>query len=136
MAVPDTNSFSLDNVRVELGLSEPTSLTACFSSANSSGFDSAYSGSKNSLYNFRNYSHIVGTTSVILSTEKSGSNACVKYSAGETSTYYIPQGQSFSNATNLYSNSSGTSFAPANFYSNGIEWRAWDGSSFTISGSC
>lgn len=55
MAVPNTNTFSLEDVRVELGLGATTSLSACFSSADPSGFDAAYSGSKDRLSNFRNY---------------------------------------------------------------------------------
>lgn len=58
MSVPNTNTFSLENVRIEIGLSATASLTACFAAANPAGFDPAYEGSKNSLYNFRNYSHI------------------------------------------------------------------------------
>ncbi len=56
MAVPNTNTFSLSDVITEIG-GVTDSLADCFSNANSAGFDPAYSGSKNSLLNFRNYKH-------------------------------------------------------------------------------
>lgn len=54
-SVPDTNTFSLDDVRVVLGLPPGISLIQCFANADDAGFDPAYEGSKNSLLNFRNY---------------------------------------------------------------------------------
>lgn len=61
MSVPNNNTFSLDNVRTELGLASPTGLGACFTASVDSGFDAAYKGSKDRLSNFRNYSHRVTT---------------------------------------------------------------------------
>lgn len=58
MSVPNTNTFSLTDVGNEIGLASPYSLLDCFNNAIAGGFDPAYEGSKNSLYNFRNYSHI------------------------------------------------------------------------------
>lgn len=55
MSVPNTNSFSLQDVRDELGLGATTSLTACFAAADDGLFDINYVGSKNGLLNFRNY---------------------------------------------------------------------------------
>lgn len=55
MAVPDTNHFSLEDVREELSLGSTTSLAACFAAADDGLFDIHYVGSKNSLLNFRNY---------------------------------------------------------------------------------
>lgn len=54
MAVPNTNTFSLQDVVDEVN---PTTddLVDCFADAIASKFDSAYSGSKNQLLNFRNY---------------------------------------------------------------------------------
>lgn len=54
MGVPNTTTFSLQDVVDEVN---PTTddLQDCFNDANSDYFDSTYSGSKNSLYNFRNY---------------------------------------------------------------------------------
>jgi hypothetical protein len=61
MAVPNTNTFSLQNVVTEIGLGgSKTTLVDCFTNANSSGFVSAYQGSKDRLSNFRGYSHSLG----------------------------------------------------------------------------
>jgi len=54
MAVPDNNAFNLQNVVDEINPATDD-LVACFAAANAAGFDPAYSGSKNSLLNFRNY---------------------------------------------------------------------------------
>lgn len=58
MSVPNTNNFSLQDVIDEINPSS-NDLATCFAEAIDSGFDSAYEGSKNSLLNFRNYSHQV-----------------------------------------------------------------------------
>jgi len=50
--VPDTNTFSLQDVVNVVGGS---SLSAAFTNSVDSYFDSTYKGSKNNLYNFRNY---------------------------------------------------------------------------------
>ncbi len=54
MSVPNTTTFSLTDVVVELGGGE-TSLQACFDNAIDSSFDTTYKGNKNELLNFRNY---------------------------------------------------------------------------------
>jgi len=56
MAVPDTNTFSLQDVVDEINPLNNT-LSSCFIYASSYGFDSSYEGSKDRLSNFRNYSH-------------------------------------------------------------------------------
>jgi hypothetical protein len=58
MAVPNTTTFSLEDVRTEIGLGATTGLVECFASANAGGFDPAYEGSKNNLLNFRNYTDV------------------------------------------------------------------------------
>ncbi len=52
MAVPNTNTFSLQDVVDEIN---PTTddLVDCFADAVASKFDPAYSGSKDNLLNFR-----------------------------------------------------------------------------------
>ncbi len=54
MKVPDTNTFSLQDV---VDVINPTTddLVDCFSDADPDAFDPSYEGSKNSLLNFRNY---------------------------------------------------------------------------------
>lgn len=57
MAVPNTNTFSMRNVADEIGVSySGRTLTELFGLATGQ-FDPNYVGSKNSLYNFRNYIH-------------------------------------------------------------------------------
>lgn len=53
--VPNTTTFRLTDVTTAIGTA--TSLNSCFLLANPAGFDATYSGSKNQLYNFRNYDH-------------------------------------------------------------------------------
>ncbi|MEM9076305.1 MAG: BACON domain-containing protein [Bacteroidota bacterium] len=56
MAVPNTTTFTLQDVLTELGLTSPfRTLSDAFVVAIDSRFDPAYKGSKNSLLNFRNY---------------------------------------------------------------------------------
>ena len=58
MAIPNTNTFSLQDVVTEIGLgSSKAKLVDCFTNANSSGFVAAYAGAKDRLSNFRGYSH-------------------------------------------------------------------------------
>jgi hypothetical protein len=52
-SVPNTTTFSLLDVKNVIG--SQFDLTACFTYAVGSYFDPTYSGSKNSLMNFRNY---------------------------------------------------------------------------------
>lgn len=138
MAVPNTTTFSLDDVRVELGLSYPTSLDACFTASIDGGFDPSYKGAKDRLSNFRNYQHSIATTSITIVDEKSASNACTRWTASPELRYtiYIPDGQTFSTATALYSTSDGLTLAPADWYSNGTHSRAWNGSAFTVTNLC
>lgn len=55
MAVPDTTTFTLQDVVDEIDDLPANTLQACFDEAYSDKFDSAYSGSKDRLSNFRNY---------------------------------------------------------------------------------
>lgn len=138
MPVPNNTSFSLAEVCDEIGLtSSDRNLFDCFQFANPSGFDPLYTGAKNSLLNFRNYSHSIPTSSLSLADEKSASNACTRYATpASRDIRYIPNGQSFSNATQLFTNSTGTTNAPSNWYSNGSIARYWNGSSFTATENC
>ena len=59
MAVPDTNTFTLNDVITELGLSSGDGLVECFTAALTGSFDGTYNpnsdGTNNNLLNFRNY---------------------------------------------------------------------------------
>jgi hypothetical protein len=67
MSVPNTNTFTLQDVTGEIGIIGVDSLQECFDNANSAGFDPAYAGSKNQLLNFRNYNHSASGNSVQVS---------------------------------------------------------------------
>jgi len=67
MAVPDITTFNQRDVVTEIyGDSSDRSLTELFTAATGT-FDSLYVGSKNSLYNFRNYKHITVTINTSIS---------------------------------------------------------------------
>ena len=75
MAVPDTTTFTLQDVVTEVN---PTTddLVDCFADAVSLNFDPAYEGSKNQLLNFRNYGPSVNTTFYLTSSAPKGTLAC------------------------------------------------------------
>jgi len=58
MAIPDTNTFSLQDVVTEIN---PTTddLVDCFADSVDGNFDVLYKGSKNQLLNFRNYGAVI-----------------------------------------------------------------------------
>ena len=58
MAVPNTNTFSLQDVTTEIygDTNSGRNLADCFANANANGFDPNYEEDKDSLSNFRNYS--------------------------------------------------------------------------------
>lgn len=56
MAVPDTNTFSLQDVETEIPGTQGN-LSALFAASNDSGFNLTYKGAKDRLSNFRNYVH-------------------------------------------------------------------------------
>ena len=58
MAVPDTDTFSLQDVCDQFTKNPPDDLVDCFSVASSAEFDPNYEGSKDRLSNFRNYGGI------------------------------------------------------------------------------
>ena len=56
MAVPDTTTFTLQNVADEFGLGSNDGLIDCFDEATSSDFDPSYGpGDESNLLQFRNY---------------------------------------------------------------------------------
>ena len=62
MAVPNTNTFTLQDVANEFGLGASDGLQDCFNDSTDGGFDSAYKGSKDRLSNFRNYDGVYYTS--------------------------------------------------------------------------
>lgn len=66
MAVPNTTDFTMEDVRIELGLPSNTNLVACFAAADPDGFNPFYAGSKDSLLNFRDYKEPTVTPTMTL----------------------------------------------------------------------
>lgn len=134
MAVPDTTTFSLQDVITELGLATDDGLEECFANANASGFDDAYEGSKNGLLNFRNYTHQIQNTLVFLHfSSSSSSGAC---SSSTNHGRYVEEGKNFSTTSYLYQYDDAYTFAGSGYYEKNGLWRYWNGNSFTSSGSC
>ncbi len=126
MAVPNTNTFSLSDVITEIG-GGVDSLADCFSNSNSLGFDPAYSGGKNSLLNFRNYSDTPDMQNVVLS--KSNSSFADSCLFGNSAIYYVNEG-TFEDSTMLFTNISGTTNAGMGWYSDGLRSRYWNGNAY------
>ncbi len=126
MAVPNTTTFTLQNVVNEVN---PTTddLVDCFADATNSSFDSNYSGDKNNLLNFRNYGgeqywdYAAGTQSTI-------TNIC-SLSSTEIIYQQHPTVQAFDFNDPIYSDTSGT-LAPAGWWKVSILYRYWTGSAW------
>lgn len=85
MAVPNTTTFSLQEVVNEVN---PTTddLVDCFADAISEYFDGTYSGSKNSLLNFRNYGPKLVASSILLNSSNIPTKIYEHNHTGNTST--------------------------------------------------
>ena len=75
-------------------------------------------------------------TTVQLGSGASYSAACDAYNDFLPQNFYIPDGETWATATDLFSNSSGTTNASAGYYSDGNQSRYWNGSSFGGSNPC
>jgi hypothetical protein len=131
MAVPDTDSFNLQDVVTEI---TPTTddLVDCFADSISAGFDTAY-GTKNDndLLAFRNYDHSFILTGASLGySAASAAAAC----GASTSTFYIDNGGTFLGCTKIYNNSGGTSKASTGYYSNGSVSAFWNSTTEILTG--
>ena len=113
MAVPDTTTFTLQNVVTEVN---PTTddLVDCFADATSASFDSAYSGNKDNLLNFRNY----GATASLTSYASSGLSNSVKVCSQVTTQTYYHDGSSSNPVVQdiCYSDSAGTTVLATGYY--------------------
>lgn len=133
MAVPNTNTFTQQDVKTELG-SSSNDLVSFFSEADDAKFDPNYVGAKNSLLNFRNY----GSDSPPVLTEVflgySVSTTAGACSLSPTGTFYINSSE-LASATLIYTDSSGTAIASSAYYSTGVYWRQWDADTQIFTGS-
>jgi hypothetical protein len=93
MAVPNTDTFTLDDVLQELGLGDGDSLQDCFDDATSSSFDTNYNpnsdGTDNNLLNFRNYGGTQTTTLTVAQSPVSGGSSHVDLGNQSTSSQNI-----------------------------------------------
>jgi hypothetical protein len=121
MAVPDTNSFSLSDVRTELGLGSTTSLVACIAAAVASSYDPAYyTAPATSLLEFRNYGAACNTTTSLNFYPSSGnasSTTACSAGGGETGYYYLGTGANVENGGTVYTDAGGcNTFNGGNLY--------------------
>jgi hypothetical protein len=133
MAVPDTNTFTLQDVVTEVN---PTTddLVDCFADAVAGKFDSNYSGSKNSLLNFRNYGAVTLTTFHLTVNTPKSTLACdgtannVAYHNGGSNTIAAV-------GDTVYSNSTGTTTYPAGTYGQTFYSGGYVGSRIVVNSS-
>lgn len=136
MAVPDTTTFSLQDVRNEFATSSgqlPASLDSAFGSAADSGFNSLYSGSKNELLNFRDYDHPDVPDATFLYSTISKTDAC---STGNAVDGYYDVGTTWSTTVKLWTTSARTTILPANRWYRDVTVRYWDGTALGTEESC
>lgn len=123
MAVPDTTTFSLQDVVDEVN---PTTddLVDCFADADSASFDAAYEESKDELDDFRNYGAVcVGglTSFTVYPTNVGSGTACS--GVGGTATYYHNGGSNpAANGDTVYIDAGGCNLMP----STGSNWVRFD----------
>lgn len=102
MGVPNTNSFTLQNV-VDV-IDNDDNLVGCFNDAVASKFDSNYSGSKNNLLNFRNYDSSSNTA--FLGSVTASNNVCSL--TMNITYYYNGSGNNPAIGDTVYTDSGGT----------------------------
>jgi len=127
MAVPDTTTFTLQNVVDEVN---PTTddLVDCFSDAVSSNFDPAYSGSKDNLLNFRNYNSgqywLYNSATGTVAANMCGLPLNVNLYQ------YRPLLAAFNFNEPIYTDTSGT-LASAGFWKVSVIYKYWNGTAWT-----
>lgn len=133
MAVPDTTTFTLQDVVTEVN---PTTddLVDCFADAVASKFDSNYSGSKNSLLNFRNYGAVTLTTFHLTVNTPKSTFAC--YGTANNVAYHNGGANTIAAVGDtVYSNSAGTITYPAGTYGQTFYSGGYVGSRIVVNSS-
>lgn len=112
MAIPDNFLFSLNDVRVEIGLGATASLQDCFNNANSGGFDATYGTiSSSNLRAFRRYDHSstsLNSFSIDTSSGSGSAAAACAVSYSESILYHDGAGAFPANGDTVYTDSAGT----------------------------
>jgi len=138
MAVPDTTTFSLQDVVTEVG---PTTndLVDCFADADSGKFDYRYYSTGNDLLEFRNYNGTLPLSAAPMArwfTFSQPQNACIQ------TTEYLIYAQDcvscvgWTNVTYLYSTASPPTYATAAWHEREGTARWWSGTAFTSNVTC
>jgi len=131
MAVPNTSTFSLQDVANEFGLGGGDGLQECFDDSDDSEFDSSYNpnsdGTDNNLLNFRNYGGTLPVNSYVIRKGLTSSAAC----AGTSFIILYQRSTLFNFNDPIYSNAAGTTNAISQWHSNSILTRFWNGSAWT-----
>ena len=133
MAVPDTNAFTLQDVVTEVN---PTTddLVDCFADAVAGKFDPNYSGSKNSLLNFRNYGAVTLTTFHLTVNTPKSTFAC--YGTANNVAYHDGPANTIADVGDtVYSNSTGTTTYPAGTYGQTFYSGGYVGSRIVVNSS-
>ena len=91
MGVPNTTTFSLQDVADEFDLGSNDGLIDCFEEATSGDFDPAFSGDKDELLNFRNYGNTPITWTAFTATGTSN-NVCACASTPRLTRYHNGDG--------------------------------------------
>ncbi len=134
MAVPNTTTFTLQDVVTEIN---PTTddLVDCFADAVASKFDAAYSGSKNSLLNFRNYGAVPPLTTFHLTVNTPKSNFACNVTANNTAYHNGPANTIAAVGDTVYSNSAGTATYAAGTYGQTFYSGGYVGSRIVVNSS-
>ena len=116
MAVPNTTTFTMDDVFDEVGYLD---LVTCFSNSVDSYFNPSYKGSKDRLSNFRDYKVTVTFTSFSSSFGSFSQSIACGQSNNQTY-YHDGSGSIPAVGDNVYSDSAGTTGLSTNHYFNGL----------------
>lgn len=108
MSVPNTNTFTLQDVVDEINVGGVNTLDECFDNAIPTGFDPAYEGNKDRLSNFRNYSHdplSIYSVTINDTGYLNGQDACDLAGVDNLTLYYEAAAPGVTIGTILYTNS-------------------------------
>jgi hypothetical protein len=136
-----TGAISLDEVRIEIGLSSTASLQDCVDNATGTFDPTYYTAPATSLAEFRGYSHGGAARQLVsLSVDgSSGSTACTDWTDPLTrNDYYIPNGETWDGTapSDFFTAVTGSTHPASGYYSNGTTWRIWNGTSWSGVGAC
>ena len=138
MPVPDQEVFSLGDATSEIG-GGINSLGQCFANANVQGFIRQYAGLKDRLGNFRGYDHTISSVSADYGySSVDGGAACDDWNDSPGTRVTLYSNASFTTATQFSSNLGGRGYVQAGYYSDGFNYRFWNGSIFKsgTTGTC